>query len=339
MPDIAIGSPSLKAARAASVAAATESLRFLANPVRFVGLALFRDELERTGPVRTFARLCTSRHLEDLQIIALVGMLMVLVTPVVATESLSIASGILAAAAAALNWIFQTGSKRLGALDLFSCEISTICRVMVVADFATLCLKRTQALAVAAQPPSQAPFTSEEHYTPVYDGQLADLEPFDFQIVTHVTEFYTYRKTMVDCLRAMAQAKDIEQLRHLNDQMIYMQFLMYESARKAIEEMIEFEPNKAESLINVLCSELVAYGYLITHHWADYKGLRLRLRLKDYADVVGEIATKTRRNQGPNWERARTTRPEMERRYAEMLVVVHCLEVPPPADARSTEPE
>jgi hypothetical protein len=52
------------------------------------------------------------------------------------TEELKIAGGAIAVALAVLSWTYQTGSKRLGVIDLFASEISAICRMSLIADFA-----------------------------------------------------------------------------------------------------------------------------------------------------------------------------------------------------------
>jgi hypothetical protein len=275
------------------------------NPIRFVANYFFRRTLQERGPALTFARLCTSRHLEDLQWIAFLMILLVLITLGIAIYSFhatsismnsTVASALAAAAAAVLNWTYQSGSRRIGAVDLFACEISVICRVCIVVNFAQSCVERAERPHGASSDAGLAPegggsakFTSEEHYTPVYDGQLSDLLPLDVNVVTYVTQFYTYRKTMMDYLRAIAVAKNVSESESLMSQMIYMQFLMYESGRLAIEELIEFEPNKAESLVNILCSELVTYAFLQKRYENDYRGKRLRLRCEQYHKIVPEL--------------------------------------------------
>jgi hypothetical protein len=150
---------------------------------------------------------------------------------------------------------------------------------------------------------------------------LSALQPLDVNVVTWVTEFYTYRKTMMDCLRAIAAAADApERRRYMHVQMIYMQFLMFESARRAIGVLVEFEPNRAESLVNILCSELVVYGFLAqTFPADDYRGARLQLRMREYQEVVPALYRRITEGAHPtNWDRARTTAPEMMRRYRVM---------------------
>jgi hypothetical protein len=316
------------------------------NPISVVSNCFFRRTLQEKGPALTFARLCTSRHLGDLQWIAFLMILLALGALVIAIYSFhvgsfsvnsTVAGALAAAAAAVLNWTYQSGSRRIGAVDLFACEISVICRVSLVVDFARGCVERAdrnhEFVERAARMPPQASsddglahpegggqmkFTSEEHYTPVYDGQLSDLEPLDVNVVTYVTEFYTYRKSLMDYLRAISSATDVSERDNFMSQMIYMQFLMYESGRLAIGELIEFEPNRAESIVNILCSELVTYAYLLARHEKDYRGDRLRLRRQEYDKIVAELYSKIMKERHPSWEKAQTTAPELIRRYRKM---------------------
>jgi hypothetical protein len=103
------------------------------NPIRSVAQYFFEKELQETGPAFTFARLCTSRHLEDLQWLAFFMLILVLGAIGIMvygfrTDTLAqngaIATALGAAAAAVLNWTYQSGSRRIGAVDLFAHEIS-----------------------------------------------------------------------------------------------------------------------------------------------------------------------------------------------------------------------
>lgn len=334
----------------------------MANPVSSVGEAFFKKSLEETGPVRTFARLCTSHHLEDLQWIAffvavtwLVGIAWLLTewqlsfsesTRIAGFSAISFA-GLTGAAATAITWAYQTGCNRIGVVDLFGCEISAICRVCLVVDFARVSLDLPDALArpapaasdAADDPrasckPSQTPlkFTSEEHYTPVYDNNLSDLQPLDASVVTSVTEFYTYRKTMMDFLRKLgADGFSIGRRRETATQMIYMQFLMYESGRCAVQELIEFEPNRAESLINIYCSEIILYRYLMHEYGQDryqkengaddFRLARLRLRESHYLEAIPKLLQNTLapKVDGVIWERAKATAQELLERFFQVF--------------------
>lgn len=316
------------------------------NPICSVARYFYGRTLQERGTALTFARLCTSRHLQDLQWIAFLTLVLVFVALGIAiftfdTTSISvnstIAGALAAAAAAVLNWIYQSGSRRIGAVDLFACEITVICRVCLVVNLAQLWVTRakkqheyvTRAAPTISDDSSDVgatdaghrgsgKFTSEEHYTPVYDGQISDLEPLDVNVVTHVTEFYTYRKTMIDYLRAIAVTEDDKARDDLMTQMIYMQFLMYESGRLAIGELIEFEPNQAESIVNILCSELVTYPFLQNRYKDDFRGDRLRLRREQYNEIVPELLDRINGATHPSWKKAQTTAPELRTRYMKM---------------------
>jgi hypothetical protein len=114
----------------------------------------------------------------------------------------------------------------------------------------------------------------------------------------------------MDYRRRMAIEADPQRRHSERNMMIYMQFLMYESARHATTKLIEFEPNLEESKINILCSELVVFHYLRKVFGADdYRGQRLRIR--KYEDVVLETLRKTIRGQSDNWKKAQTTAKEL----------------------------
>lgn len=247
-----------------------------------------------------------------------------------------IIAAIAATAIAVLNWTYQSGSRRIGAVDLFACEISVICRVCIVVDYAdsSVALARAQTADPSAELGDvhlhhkknyieiRRKFTSEENYTPVYDNQLSELQPLDVNVVTYVTEFYTYRKTMVDYLRAISAEEDSKRLPTLFRQMIYMQFLMYESARLAILELVEFEPNRAESLVNILCSELVLFEFLHSEYKEDYRGARLQLRDSQYQKLVPKLYSSIMRSNHGTWTRAKTSAPEMLKRYKRMCAAL-----------------
>jgi hypothetical protein len=71
---------------------------------------------------------------------------------------------------------------------------------------------------------------------------------------------------------------------------IYMHFLACESARKAIRDLIEFQPNNAENTITILISELPAYRFLLRHFpEKDVRYARLKLREDRYRTVVSQV--------------------------------------------------
>lgn len=307
---------------------------------------------QTNGAVHNFARLCTSSHVRDLRWIAIIviaswvlGLLCLYYEQqyLHAGDSMSgftiTLGGLVAGAGAALNWAYQTGSSRLGMVDLFACEINVICRVGLIVDFARHSVE--QAKNASADPsgmpspgsgsPKLSPrFASQEEYTPVYDQNLTELQPLDAQVVTHVTEFYTYRKTMMDMLRRIAvQADDRVGQEQSTVEMIYMQYLMYESGRLAIEDLIEFEPNRTESVIGILCSELVVYKFLVDEFGQDkyrirgdledFRLQRLNLRRSAYLNKVREILAKTGREHSAKWQKAKATMAELEERFSQVF--------------------
>jgi len=133
-------------------------------------------------------------------------------------------------------WAYQTGSARLGVVDLFACEISTLCRVSAALDSVRerveafergpvaeavptpapgLVRSLVHALAPApdqAPPPvspseTAHPFTSQEDYFPVFTANSHDLQTLEASTVITITEFYTYMKSARDSMRALAGTK------------------------------------------------------------------------------------------------------------------------------------
>jgi hypothetical protein len=309
-----------------------------------------RDTSERSlqtnGTISNFTRLCTSRHVNDLRwiaILVIIGFVLGLLCVYYEQQYLHVADsmslftitlgGVVAGAGAALNWAYQTGSNRLGMVDLFACEINVICRVCLIVDFARRSVEQAKdapaepagvSAAGSGQSQPSPRFTSQEEYTPVYDA----LQPLEAQVVTHVTEFYTYRKTMLDMLRRIAaQSDDRVSQEQSTVEMIYMQYLMYESGRLAIEDLIEFEPNRTESMIGILCSELIVYQFLVDEFsqdkyrtrpgLEDFRLQRLRLRRSDYEKKVQTIYANTMAQRSVKWKKAQATAAELKERFSQ----------------------
>jgi hypothetical protein len=96
---------------------------------------------------------------------------------------------------------------------------------------------------------------------------------------------------------------------------IYMQFLGFESARLAILDLVEFEPRQAEDLISILLSELPAYRFLLDHFDDDFRRRRLMLREPDYQRNVPCLYRTVMAGTGKKWERAQDTAEELAERY------------------------
>jgi hypothetical protein len=241
-----------------------------------------------------------------------------------------------------LAWTYQTGSARLGVVDLFACEIATLCRVAAVVDMVQRYIALFENGPEAGQPhvvdgesPSDTSrFTSQESYFPVFDSSVKDLQALEADVVKHVTAFYTYMKVVRDTLRKLADIKPpVEGGRPDDDwhraicSVIYMQFLGLESARKAIKDLVEFEPTQAEDMITVALSELLAYGFLREHFRGDLRQRRLEARDESYRRDIPALNRLVMTGQGPQWETAKDLSTEMMKRFDRVLVDTPTLRV------------
>jgi len=296
--------------------------------------------LLRTGqPAATIDRLFTSQHVGDLQLIVAAAFLVLVLVFVVglgfAYESQRMAEWkkfagphsdwvylhllfdtlagflrvfvpVLAVFGAVLAWAYQVGSARLGVVDLFACEISTLCRIVTIADtarqYAEDFRRSSPAMADAAPQPPTNSFTSQENYFPVFEANNRDLQSLEARVVVNITAFYTFMKATRDSLRKLAETRSIrfeatvqasgldaghEALRNV----IYMLYLGLESARHAVHDLVEFEPEKAEREIVILISELEAYRFLCEQYrnQNDIHQRRIILRASDYQRIVPRL--------------------------------------------------
>jgi len=256
----------------------------------------------------TFIRLFKSRHVSDLQLIfwaSCIGMIggsiFVFiwhrwVDPTGVIGSTALITAIVGTGCGVLTWVYQTGSARLGVVDLFACEIATICTVVAVTEAAPLFVQMYR------DPPSlSTKFSSQEHYSPIFDNNAKDLHVLEARVVERVTEFYTYLKAMRNYLRIVSAIErpqdEIQRWRVRVRNVIYMLFLMLESARKSVERLVEYEPERVQNTITILLSELVAFGLLLElfeeeareHPGYNARLERLRLRKTGYPDLVRAI--------------------------------------------------
>ena len=321
----------------------------------------------RTGnPAATVDRLFVSEHVSDLRLIiafALIAVLVVLVfgfpgslayawvfrdgqssSQVFFTALrgfVAFCTPVLGIFGAVLAWAYQAGSARLGVVDLFGCEIDTLCRVVLVLDSVPQSIEgfRRALPGRSGAGNSASParhFTSEEDYFPVFENNTRDLQALEARVVVNITAFYTYMKAVRDSTRALmdlsappappapgldkASASTSVAWQDAARNVIYMMFLGLESARKAIRDLVEFEPEQAERTIVILISELQAYGFLSEQfvNEQDIRHQRLELRKADYEklvpclwnDVEAKCASKP-----SDWEPARRLVPELKRKY------------------------
>jgi hypothetical protein len=112
-----------------------------------------------------------------------------------------------------VGWAYLSASARLGIVDLFACEISTLCRVGTIVDVGKRYVEQAKSfpdqhhIETVLPPASSATFVSQENYFPIFASNSKDLQALEAMVVTHITEFYTFMKATRDSLRKLAGAK------------------------------------------------------------------------------------------------------------------------------------
>jgi hypothetical protein len=286
--------------------------------------SLFRALRKRWGydkySAETIDRLLHSEHAEDLRwivdistvgaaLLALLGIAVLLWLSHGTTDKLPASllpfqlSAVFAGLCATVAWCYQTGSSRLGIVDLIACEISTLCRICAINGLADNCIRafKLDSADGAQFAPDEikqlreqfSHFDSAEAYTPVFDSNAKELRDLRVKVVTNITGFYTYWKATRDAFRKLAKTPN-EQWKSAMLNVIYMQFMAYESARKAVRDLIEFEPNRAENTIVMLLGELPAYDSLLKYFLpGDIRYERLEIRKHHYETNVPKLYYRT----------------------------------------------
>jgi hypothetical protein len=201
---------------------------------------------------------------------------------------------------AVLAWAYQAGSARLGVVDLFACEVSTLCRIVTVLDSVrrltgSFNIGPGALSGAACDVASGTRFTSQEEYFPVFENNTSALEALEARVVVNITAFYTYMKAVRDSMRSLAEmAAQPPPAAAWHDgarNVIYVMYLGLESARKAVDDLVEFDPEKAERTIVILISELEAYRFLRQQFTdpTDIRYQRITLRLADYERLVPQV--------------------------------------------------
>jgi hypothetical protein len=300
----------------------------------------------------TIYRFFRSKHVVDLKVFALIAMtvgagaFMVLLMAGVfyclgvyqlslwphlkqVVDALSVDAGkLLGLTGVVLVWAYRSACTRLGVVDLYACEIGTLCRVGTIFD-----IGRKYVAQYAAGPATssgserkaapEAGFVSQEEYFPVFENNTHDLQLLEATVVNNITEFYTYMKATRDALRRLAEIR-AQGWHDALCNVIYMVFLAFESGRKAITDLVEYEPVAAESKIVILLTELETYAFLLGHYPKDdlrYK--RLKLREPDYRSEVSALyETVSQYNDataGTEWLPAVRSLEELAQRYQTAL--------------------
>ncbi len=228
-------------------------------------------------------------------------------------------------------WAYLSAATRLGIVDLFACEISTLCRLGTIADSAKRLVDRLDAAspqpAAAAEKRTKTPgeFVSQEEYFPIFSNNSKDLEALEALVVRHITEFYTYLKATRDSLRKLVATDPaqvpagVERAELVN--VIYMLFLCYEAGRKSVKDLIEFQPAAAETAIVILISELKCYGALRQCFEEDnIRFKRLDARTEAYQSEIPEVFRRVwDRQKDGDWKPAYLLLSELDKRYYDVF--------------------
>jgi hypothetical protein len=309
------------------------------------------DELTANESSSTLFRFGRSKHVVDLKLIFLLALFVLAVHVIVACFLLDYKGGkidtylgpAVPIYGAIVAWAYLSAAKRLGVVDLFACEIRTLCRVGTAFDVGRLYVKKYQDLIekskgdgaetqamnkpVVPKPPADSnAFSSNEEYFPVFTNNSGDLEALEALVVAHITEFYTYMKAARDLLRALAAVDSVPETKKIFENLIYVLFLGYESGRNAVKDLVEFEPTRAENIMIILLTELVCYSFLCTHFkdskepGDELRFARLELRESGYKSDIPELYRQVTSPHGENeedWKSAKGTAPELAKRYLE----------------------
>jgi hypothetical protein len=242
---------------------------------------------------------------------------------------------------AIVAWAYLSASARLGIVDLFACEISTLCRVGSIFDIGKHYVDQYDTSpsenrgVTGKRAAGSAEFVSVEEYFPVFDNNSRDLQLLEASVVNNITAFYTFMKATRDAQRRLAQTipsqsaktsmgmpggKTEQDFWHIAIcNVIYMLFLGFESGRMAIEDLIEFEPAAAENKMVILLTELKCYSILCKHFQHDeLRHARLQMREPHYKKEVPDLCRKVNSSHGENdeyWIPAKNTAPELGKRY------------------------
>jgi hypothetical protein len=237
--------------------------------------------------------------------------------------------------AAIIAWAYLSAAKRLGVVDLFACEISTLCRVGTIFDMGKGYVDMYRHGPVADQrSTNSSAFVSKEDYFPIFDKNSDDLQALEALVVSNITEFYTYMKAARDSQRNLAQTpqaaspnleppvekSQADPWHAALANVIYMVYLGYESGRKAVKDLVEFEPTEAENTIVILLTELPCYCFLCEYFKHDELRInRLKLRENYYKKGVRELyrMVVSHGEDEEFWVPAKRTALELAKRYKE----------------------
>jgi hypothetical protein len=179
-------------------------------------LLLPERRLSAKESASTLFRFFRSKHVADLRLIFVLATIGIIihVGVVLRLEGLSASESSLGYIGSGLGlygvvsaWAYLTAANRLGVVDLFACEISTLCRVGTIVDIAKRYVELHERSAIDAETAHAAGFVSEEDYFPIFDSNSRDSQALEALVVINITEFYTYMKATRDSQRKLADTK------------------------------------------------------------------------------------------------------------------------------------
>jgi hypothetical protein len=323
----------------ATMTVESQSIRPVFQPLSGLLRALTVSDPDLTAEesASTFFRFFRSRHVRDLRLIfalAVFAFIIHLLIVMLVTRSKPVENYLFPAVpvyGAILGWAYLSASKRLGVVDLFACEITSLCRVGTIFDMGQRYVYMYRHGMSDRQSARSASFVSQEDYFPIFDSNSSDLEMLEASVVSNITEFYTFMKAARDSQRKLAEIDPIVNPRSPSAEtrldpwhaaianLIYMMFLGYESARKSVDDLIEFEPTAAENKIVILLTELICYRFLCQEFEQDeLRSARLRLREDGYKRDVPALFSQVNSSHGAGevyWAPAKRTTLELAKRY------------------------
>ena len=96
-----------------------------------------------------------------------------------------------------ISWAYKAASTRLGIIDLFGCEIGTLCRVGTIFDVGARYVRAYEGGAGAKDDgaekrDSSDKYTSQENYFPIFDNNSKDLQLLEALVVPHHRVLHVY---------------------------------------------------------------------------------------------------------------------------------------------------
>ena len=118
------------------------------------------------------------------------------------STAIAFLSSLATISAGIMAWAYLTASKRLGVVDLFACEIATLCRVGTIFNVGQQRVETCKRIdrgegwigSIASADPSSCRlpgpgnYVSQEDYFPIFDANSQDLETLEALVVSHITE-------------------------------------------------------------------------------------------------------------------------------------------------------